>query len=121
MQRGGPVADGSCRCHCKTMNHVSLLRGINVSGQKKIKMADLRDLFEQMGFPGARTYIQSGNVVFWAGGQGRLELDAVIRGCPFEELDLSAEGSRVGVVFLSGERPKLRNWGRSKLSELIGA
>jgi len=103
------------------MNHVSLLRGINVSGQKKIKMADLRDLFEQMGFPGARTYIQSGNVVFWAGGQGRLELDAVIRGCPFEELDLSAEGSRVGVVFLSGERPKLRNWGRSKLSELIGA
>jgi uncharacterized protein (DUF1697 family) len=43
---------------------VSLLRGINVSGQKKIKMADLKLLFQNMGFENVKTYIQSGNVVF---------------------------------------------------------
>ena len=30
--------------------YISLLRGINVSGHKKILMADLRTLFEKMGF-----------------------------------------------------------------------
>jgi uncharacterized protein (DUF1697 family) len=44
--------------------YVALLRGINVSGQKKIKMADLKTLFEELKFTNVRTYIQSGNVVF---------------------------------------------------------
>ncbi len=44
--------------------YISLLRGINVSGQKKIKMADLRDILEKLGFFNIRTYIQSGNLVF---------------------------------------------------------
>ncbi len=44
--------------------YLSLLRGINVSGQKKIKMADLRTLYQQFGFNQVSTYIQSGNVVF---------------------------------------------------------
>ena len=44
--------------------HISILRGINVSGQKKIKMADLKALYEQLGFKNVQTYIQSGNVVF---------------------------------------------------------
>ena len=43
---------------------ISLLRGINVSGQKSIKMADLRKLYESMGFENVLTYIQSGNVIF---------------------------------------------------------
>ncbi len=44
--------------------YIALLRGINVGGHKKILMADLRTLFEKMGFENVRTYIQSGNVVF---------------------------------------------------------
>lgn len=44
--------------------YIALLRGINVSGQKKIKMADLKVLFEKLGFDGVVTYIQSGNVIF---------------------------------------------------------
>lgn len=44
--------------------YISLLRGINVSGQKKIKMADLKKLYESLGFADVQTYIQSGNVVF---------------------------------------------------------
>ncbi|MBF9251987.1 DUF1697 domain-containing protein [Pontibacter sp. 172403-2] len=45
---------------------ISILRGINVSGQKKILMADLKALFENLGFENVSTYIQSGNVVFTA-------------------------------------------------------
>jgi uncharacterized protein (DUF1697 family) len=44
--------------------YISILRGINVSGQKKIKMADLKVLYEELGFKNVLTYIQSGNVVF---------------------------------------------------------
>ena len=44
--------------------YISLLRGINVSGQKIIKMADLKTLFESLGFTNVKTYIQSGNIVF---------------------------------------------------------
>lgn len=43
---------------------IALLRGINVSGQKKIKMSELRILFENLGFQNVETYIQSGNVIF---------------------------------------------------------
>ena len=42
---------------------IALLRGINVSGQKLIKMADLRTSLEKAGFAGAKTYIQSGNLI----------------------------------------------------------
>ena len=44
--------------------YVCLLRGINVSGRKVIRMADLRKLFESIGFGRVETYLQSGNVVF---------------------------------------------------------
>ncbi|NDV15119.1 DUF1697 domain-containing protein [Muricauda sp. TY007] len=43
---------------------IGLLRGINVSGQKKIKMAELRSILEATGLKNAKTYIQSGNIVF---------------------------------------------------------
>ncbi len=46
--------------------YIAVLRGINVSGKRKIKMADLRDLLELEGFENVQTYIQSGNVVFSA-------------------------------------------------------
>jgi uncharacterized protein (DUF1697 family) len=44
--------------------HIAMLRGINVSGQKLIKMEALRASFEALGFSDVQTYIQSGNVVF---------------------------------------------------------
>lgn len=52
-------------CHqidMKTYN--SILRGINVSGQKKVLMTDLKALYESLGFEDVTTYIQSGNVIF---------------------------------------------------------
>lgn len=44
--------------------YIALLRGINVSGQKMIKMAALLDMFNHLQVKNAKTYIQSGNVVF---------------------------------------------------------
>ena len=44
-----------------------MLRGINVSGHKVIKMERLREAFESLGFRNVKTYLQSGNVVFEAG------------------------------------------------------
>ncbi|MCA9385166.1 DUF1697 domain-containing protein [Candidatus Dojkabacteria bacterium] len=42
--------------------YIALLRGINVSGQKKIKMTQLRELLGKE-FNEVQTYIQSGNVI----------------------------------------------------------
>lgn len=44
--------------------YISILRGINVSGHKMIKMEALRQMFEGLGFKNVQTYIQSGNVIF---------------------------------------------------------
>ena len=46
--------------------YIALLRGINVSGQKKIKMTELRQLLNEIGLEEVRTYIQSGNVIFFS-------------------------------------------------------
>jgi len=43
---------------------IALLRGINVGRAKRIAMADLRALMENLGFRHVRTLLNSGNVVF---------------------------------------------------------
>ncbi|HLI06055.1 MAG TPA: DUF1697 domain-containing protein [Ktedonobacteraceae bacterium] len=43
---------------------VSLFRGINVGGQRMVKMDELKALHETLGLRDVVTYIQSGNVVF---------------------------------------------------------
>lgn len=45
-------------------SYIALLRGINVSGQKLIKMAELKVVLEGNGFQNVATYIQSGNIIF---------------------------------------------------------
>lgn len=44
--------------------YIALLRGINVGGNNKVLMSDLKALFVQEGFADVLTYINSGNVVF---------------------------------------------------------
>jgi uncharacterized protein (DUF1697 family) len=43
---------------------VALLRAVNVAGYGGVSMSALRTFFEELGFAGARTLLQSGNVVF---------------------------------------------------------
>lgn len=44
--------------------YISILRGINVGGKRKILMADLKALYERIGLTNPLSYIQSGNVLF---------------------------------------------------------
>jgi uncharacterized protein (DUF1697 family) len=60
------------------VQYLALLRGINVGGKNLVKMADLREAFEEMGFAEVATYIASGNVLFRAPRQKRDELAARI-------------------------------------------
>ncbi|MGJ4745174.1 DUF1697 domain-containing protein [Leptospira sp. SA-E8] len=58
--------------------YITLLRAVNVSGVNKIKMKDLAELFQGLGFQNVRTYIQSGNVVFETRSSKISELDKKI-------------------------------------------
>jgi uncharacterized protein (DUF1697 family) len=58
--------------------HVALLRAINLAGKNAVAMADLRALFERLGFPEARTLLQSGNVVFESAGKTTAKLEQLL-------------------------------------------
>jgi uncharacterized protein (DUF1697 family) len=101
---------------------VALLRAVNVGG-RKVSMAELRELFESLGYADVHTYIQSGNLLFSAPRspkpavlesaiQGRFglavdvmlrsgaELQRVVEGNPFPD----ADRSRLHVGFM-GTKP----------------
>src|SRR5215470_12172982 len=104
---------------------VALLRAVNVGGHNKIKMAELKRLFEELGYGQVETYIQSGNVLFTAEDAEQLvrqrlereieatfgfpvtvvlrtgeELRRVVVACPFSS-DALAEGESVYVSLLA--------------------
>jgi uncharacterized protein (DUF1697 family) len=108
---------------------VSMLRGVNVGGHKRLKMSELGKLYESLGFTDVRTYVQTGNVVFSHASQdtknvarqiekelrARLNLDiTVFVKTPSELSNLvdrnpfkKSEPSRVHVTFLSTKPDKV--------------
>ncbi|HEY2421461.1 MAG TPA: DUF1697 domain-containing protein [Neobacillus sp.] len=105
--------------------YVALLRGINVGGHNMIKMTELKQVLESMGFAKVKTYIQSGNVIFESKEEARTlsqqmeevikrefgflvpvvlrtgeELEQIIKNCPFST-DSLLEGESVQVAFLT--------------------
>ena len=52
--------------HAVANRYVALFRGINVGRAKRVAMAELRALFEALGYRDVRTLLNSGNVVFTA-------------------------------------------------------
>ncbi len=48
----------------ETTRCAALFRGINVGRAKRVAMADLRSMFETLGYSDVRTVLNSGNVVF---------------------------------------------------------
>ncbi len=80
------------------MTHrIALLRGINVGRAKRIAMADLRGLFEDLGFTNVRTLLNSGNVVFQATRRSNSQVVSTL------EAAISSQfGFAVPVVILSG-------------------
>jgi uncharacterized protein (DUF1697 family) len=60
------------------VQYLALLRGINVGGKNLIKMADLRNAFEEADVSDVATFIASGNVLFRAPRQRRADLAAAL-------------------------------------------
>jgi len=71
-----------------TRRHVALIRGINVGRAKRVAMADLRALVEDLGYGDVRTLLNSGNVVF--------DVPASARGDPAARIEQTMT-RRVGV------------------------
>lgn len=46
------------------MKYAAFLRGINVGGNKKVPMTELKKCLEKLGFKNVKTLLNSGNVVF---------------------------------------------------------
>ncbi|MCP1122066.1 DUF1697 domain-containing protein [Bacillus sp. 3103sda1] len=112
--------------------YIALLRGINVSGHNKIKMAELRHMLETMGLNRVQTYIQTGNVLFESAEdieslrsrieneiktvfgisitvvlRTSMEFENIIEHCPYTDVPL-AKGESVHVSILTEEpQPKV--------------
>jgi uncharacterized protein (DUF1697 family) len=78
--------------------YIALLRGINVSGKKKIPMANLRQLLTSSGLENVQTYIQSGNVIFESSEANKKTLEIKIH-----DVIHSHFGFEVPVLILSPE------------------
>ena len=59
---------------------IALLRAVNVAGHGAVTMATLRAFFAELGFKGARTLLQSGNVVFENPASGDAALERCLEG-----------------------------------------
>jgi uncharacterized protein (DUF1697 family) len=66
---------------------VSLVRGINVGGKRKISMETLRSLHISVGLENPRTLLQSGNVAFTAKGLKRQALETKMAGVIAREMN----------------------------------
>ena len=57
--------NNKCKKYSNLMEtYIAILRGINVSGKKLIKMEELRKYLHDIKLKDVKTYIQSGNIVF---------------------------------------------------------
>ncbi len=79
--------------------YIALLRGINVGGNKKVPMSDLKKTLEKGGYANVKTLLNSGNVVFDA---KETRPDAVCK--DLEALIEKRFGFAVGVLVRTKDR-----------------
>ncbi len=79
---------------------IALLRGINVGRAKRIAMADLRALFEELGFTDVRTVLNSGNVVFGGGKLAPGKAAAAIEAALVQRLGVASRVTVLGAADL---------------------
>jgi uncharacterized protein (DUF1697 family) len=73
-----------------SVTYIALLRGVNNVGTRRVAMADLRALFEGIGFCDVRTLLNSGNVVFSVPTKGRGDVRARIEKALASRLGLTS-------------------------------
>jgi uncharacterized protein (DUF1697 family) len=82
--------------------YIALLRGVNVGGNNRLPMADLRTALESDGLSGVRTYIQSGNVLFDSSARSEEQLGSRVH-------DLIATGFGLDVLTIVISAAQLRS------------
>lgn len=70
------------------MIYVALLRGINVGGNNKINMKELKHAFEEAGMTAVKTYINSGNIIFADVARSKQEVTVKLENVIFSEFGL---------------------------------
>lgn len=60
------------------ITYLALLRGVNVGGNAKLPMSELRESLEKAGLENVKTYIQSGNAIFTSRKKDKLELARLV-------------------------------------------
>lgn len=80
-----------------------MLRGVNVGGNNKIKMEDLRALCADLGCSDVQTYVNSGNAVFRSPAKGGSAKDRDALGKRIEAAIETTCGFRTPVVLRSAE------------------
>jgi len=70
------------------MVYVALLRGINVGGNNKIDMKQLKQTFERVGMKDVVTYINTGNIIFSNEGLTKTELSRILEGAIQDDFGL---------------------------------
>ena len=96
-----------------------MLRGINVSGHKIIKMADLRILLSNNGLENVNTYIQSGNILFYSEIQTKAEISIFIENLLLKEYgweipSLILEQKDLEQIILNNPYPKITETSTNK-------
>ncbi|MCA0756909.1 DUF1697 domain-containing protein [Paenibacillus sp. N4] len=71
------------------MVFVALLRGINVGGNNKIDMKQLKLTFEELGLTDVVTYINTGNIIFTDGAHSAQELSGMLEEAILKDFGLS--------------------------------
>jgi uncharacterized protein (DUF1697 family) len=70
---------------------IALLRGVNVGGHQAVAMSDLRDLATELGFGGARSILQSGNLIFRCDARMSVDLERLLEMEAEKRLGLRAD------------------------------
>ncbi|MHB8618730.1 MAG: DUF1697 domain-containing protein [Chloroflexota bacterium] len=71
--------------------HIALLRAVNLGGRGKVSMADLRRVLSDLGFAGARSLLNSGNLVFSSDGRPSAEIELLLERAAAEQLGLRTD------------------------------
>ena len=72
-------------------SYVALLKGINVGGNRRIAMADLKTALTEAGFEAVRTVLASGNVVLDASPTDPAELERRLEAALADALDVTTD------------------------------
>ena len=71
------------------MIYVALLRGINVGGNNKVNMQELKTAFESTGMDSISTYINSGNIIFTDHDHSKKEIVRLLEDVIMERFSLN--------------------------------